>query len=102
MFVDYQLPDMDEFTLFSSKLKICDLIVLTPADESRTYCRFYSNGLYQDRMFITDMAVKESLSRLSSEEDVIDWNGVQHLRAKYCQVEESSGTVQASSVTELT
>jgi hypothetical protein len=74
---------MDEFTLFQSKLKACDLIVLTAADESRTYCRFYSKGLYQDRMFISDDSVKENLSSLSSEEDVIDWNGVQHLREKY-------------------
>ena len=76
---------MDEFSLFSSKLQSCDLIVLTEADEIRTYCRFYANGLYQDRMFISDAAVKENLTQLSSEEDVIDWNGVQDLRKKYCE-----------------
>ena len=77
---------MDEFSLFTSKLQSCDLIVLTEADEIRTYCRFYANGLYQDRMFISDAAVKENLTLLSSEEDVIDWNGVQNLRKKYCEV----------------
>ncbi|PKV63073.1 hypothetical protein [Pontibacter ramchanderi] len=77
---------MDEFSLFTSKLQTCDLIVLTEADETRTYCRFYANGLYQDRMFISDASVKENLSLLSSEEDVIDWNGVQNLRKKYCEV----------------
>jgi hypothetical protein len=77
---------MDEYSLFSSKLQACDLIVLTEADEMRTYCRFYANGLYQDRMFISDLTVKENLTLLSSEEDVIDWNGVQHLREKYCTI----------------
>ncbi|MDX5419054.1 MAG: hypothetical protein LPK09_07545 [Hymenobacteraceae bacterium] len=81
---------MDEFSLFSSKLQICDLIVLTEADESRTYCRFYANGLYQDRMFISDDSVKESLNLLCSEEDVIDWNGIQDLRKKYCDVVEGN------------
>jgi hypothetical protein len=76
---------MDEFSLFTSKLQTCDLIVLTEADEIRTYCRFYANGLYQDRMFISDISVKENLTLLSSEEDVIDWNGVQNLRKKYCE-----------------
>ncbi|MCP2043833.1 hypothetical protein L1278_001870 [Pontibacter sp. HSC-36F09] len=75
---------MDEFSLFTSKLQSCDLIVLTEADEIRTYCRFYANGLYQDRMFISDVSVKANLAQLSSEEDVIDWNGVQDLRKKYC------------------
>ena len=84
---------MDEFSLFTSKLQSCDLIVLTEADEVRTYCRFYANGLYQDRMFISDASVKESLSVLSSEEDVIDWNGVQNLRRKYCEVLSSGQSI---------
>ncbi|WP_299702014.1 hypothetical protein [uncultured Pontibacter sp.] len=77
---------MDEYSLFTSKLQACDLIVLTEADETRTYCRFYANGLYQDRMFISDVSMKENLTLLSSEEDVIDWNGVQNLRKKYCEI----------------
>ncbi|MBD1397104.1 hypothetical protein H9Q13_07995 [Pontibacter sp. JH31] len=92
---------MDEYSLFSSKLQTCDLIVLTEADESRTYCRFYANGLYQDRMFISENSVKESLSSLCSEEDVIDWNGIQNLRKKYCDALEgndSFGTVEPSLV----
>jgi hypothetical protein len=90
---------MDEYSLFTSKLKACDLIVLTEADEIRTYCRFYANGLYQDRMFISDLSVKESLTLLSSEEDIIDWNGVQNLRKKYCEAaphREGISTVETS------
>ena len=86
---------MDEFSLFSSKLLTCDLIVLTEADESRTYCRFYANGLYQDRMFISDNSVKESLNLLCSDEDVIDWNGIQDLRRKYCDAVEGNEGVGA-------
>lgn len=86
---------MDEFSLFTSKLNACDLIVLTEADESRTYCRFYANGLYQDRMFISEASVKESLSQLRSEEDVIDWIGVQNLRKKYCDVFQEEGRIGA-------
>lgn len=84
---------MNEFSLFTSKLQACDLIVLTEADESRTYCRFYANGLYQDRMFISDTSVKENLTSLCSEEDVIDWNGVQNLRQKYCDTLNTEGGV---------
>lgn len=76
--------------MFSRKLSVCDFIVLTEADESRTYCRFYSKGLYQDRMFISDESVKDTLTRLSSEEDVIDWNGVQNLRKRYCDAPASN------------
>jgi hypothetical protein len=97
----YQLPAMDEFSLFTSKLQTCDLIVLTEADESRTYCRFYFNGLYQDRMFISDISVKESLNLLCSEEYVIDWNGIQDLRKKYCDVvegKEGLGAIEQSLV----
>ncbi|SIT93532.1 hypothetical protein [Pontibacter indicus] len=92
---------MDEFSLFTSKLQSCDLIVLTEADEIRTYCRFYANGLYQDRMFISDSAVKESLTLLSSEEDVIDWNGVQNLRKKYCEAFSSSAGVNSEPSAEV-
>ncbi|MBF8962702.1 hypothetical protein I0P70_05535 [Pontibacter sp. FD36] len=94
---DYRLPIMDEFSLFTSKLQTCDLIVLTEADETRTYCRFYANGLYQDRMFISDVSVKENLTLLSSEEDVIDWNGVQNLRKKYCEALHSSEGIKPES-----
>ncbi|WP_188501951.1 hypothetical protein [Pontibacter amylolyticus] len=87
---------MDEFSLFTSKLQSCDLIVLTEADEIRTYCRFYANGLYQDRMFISDVAVKENLAQLSSEEDVIDWNGVQDLRKRYCASLQSRESLNAA------
>jgi hypothetical protein len=90
---------MDEYSLFTSKLQACDLIVLTEADETRTYCRFYAQGLYQDRMFISDVSMKEYLTLLSSDEDVIDWNGVQDLRKKYCEIvpsDEGIGAVEAS------
>lgn len=82
---------MNEYSLFSTKLKACDLIVLTEADETRTYCRFYANGLYQDRMFISEASVKEHLTSLRSEDDVIDWNGVQNLRRKYCEALQTEG-----------
>jgi hypothetical protein len=90
---------MDEYSLFTSKLQACDLIVLTEADEIRTYCRFYAHGLYQDRMFISDVSMKECLTQLSSEEDIIDWNGVQNLRKKYCEIvpnSEEMGEVKAT------
>lgn len=86
---------MDEYSLFTSKLQACDLIVLTEADETRTYCRFYANGLYQDRMFISDVSMKENLTLLSSEEDVIDWNGVQNLRKRYCEIVPNSEGMSA-------
>jgi hypothetical protein len=92
---------MNEFSLFTSKLQACDLIVLTEADESRTYCRFYANGLYQDRMFISDTSVKENLTSLCSEEDVIDWNGVQNLRQKYCDTLNPDGGVGSFVSSEL-
>lgn len=92
---------MDEFSLFTSKLQACDLIVLTEADETRTYCRFYANGLYQDRMFVSDLTVKEHLTLLSSQEDVIDWNGVQQLREKYCAASMSNEGQSAESTVEL-
>jgi hypothetical protein len=92
---------MNEFSLFTSKLQACDLIVLTEADESRTYCRFYSNGLYQDRMFISDTSVKENLTSLCSDEDVIDWNGVQNLRKQYCDTHSTEGGVGSIVSSEL-
>lgn len=79
----YNVPKMDELEDFYEKLSACDLIVLTPINEGRFYCRFYSQGLYLDRMFITDSSLQEELMLLSEDEEVINEESVLRLKDKY-------------------
>lgn len=74
---------MNELEEFYEKLSACDLIVLTPINEGRFYCRFYSQGLYLDRMFITDVSLQEELMLLSKDDEIIDEESVLRLKSKY-------------------
>lgn len=74
---------MNELTLFTEKLSACDLIALTPINEGRFYCRFYSNRLYFDRMFVKDASLQEELMVLSEGDEIIDKDSVDRLKEKY-------------------
>lgn len=74
---------MNELKHFYKKLSGCDLMALTPINEGRFYCRFYSKGLYLDRMFITDTSLQEELILLSVDDEIIDEQGVSRLKDKY-------------------
>jgi len=69
---------MSELTDFYSKLSTCDSIVLKLVNEDRLYCRFFLNGLYLDRMFVTAPALVAELSPLCGEE--VNAGGVARLR----------------------
>ncbi|TXK29476.1 hypothetical protein FVR03_20635 [Pontibacter qinzhouensis] len=77
------LQPMQALTTFYEKLTSCDLLVLTPVTEDRSYCRFYSCGVYLDRLFITDKELLSDLKELSLEDEVIDAEGVRQLIEKY-------------------
>ncbi|MFT2007737.1 hypothetical protein ACMA1I_03615 [Pontibacter sp. 13R65] len=74
---------MQALATFYEKLSTCDLIVLTPVSEERCYCRFYSCGVYLDRLFITDRNLLAELQELRLEDDVIDAEGVKQLLDKF-------------------
>ncbi|WP_162054318.1 hypothetical protein [Pontibacter pamirensis] len=77
---------MNELTNFYKKLSGCDFIALTPINEGRFYCRFYLNGLYLDRMFITDISLQEELLLLSEDDEMIDENSISRLKDKYAKL----------------
>lgn len=74
---------MDELTDFSERLSTCDFIAITPVGQDRMYCRFYADGLYVDRMFISHLSLLEDLILLSKDEEVIEENGIYRLKNKY-------------------
>lgn len=74
---------MNELDCFYEKLSACDFIALTPINEGRFYCRFYSKGLYLDRMFITDLSLQDELILLSEEDEIINEENVAHLKDKF-------------------
>ncbi|MFD3001669.1 hypothetical protein ACFS7Z_14955 [Pontibacter toksunensis] len=74
---------MNELDCFYEKLYACDFIALTPINEGLFYCRFYSKGLYLDRMFITDLSLQEELILLSEEDEIINEENVSRLKDKF-------------------
>lgn len=81
---------MNEIKNFTEKLDNCDLIVLTPINEGRFYCRFYSCGLYLDRMFIMDLELQKELLVLSEDDEIIDKGSVERLKEKYKSTSKAS------------
>lgn len=78
--------NMNELISFYKKLSGCDFIALTPINEGRFYCRFYSNGLYLDRMFIKDPNLQEELIQLSVDDETVDGDSVSRLKGKYAKM----------------
>lgn len=70
---------MSELNDFLSRLSACDLIVLTIVS-SRFYCRFFMNGLYLDRMYVSNPRIVSELIQLSGEGEEVDASGVARLK----------------------
>ncbi|WP_460925302.1 hypothetical protein [Pontibacter brevis] len=83
---------MNELVIFYEKLSGCDMIALTPINERRFYCRFYSNGIYLDRMFVTDIRLQEELILHSGDDEMIDKDNVLRLKNKYANLSKAAGT----------
>ena len=77
---------MRELEEFVDKLNFCDLIVLTMFSKDRIYCRFFFNGVYMDRVYVSDAAIIKSLQRLSGAGDEISANGVAELKQLFVGV----------------
>lgn len=77
---------MIELIDFVDKLNYCDLIVLTMFSKDRIYCRFFLNGIYMDRTYVSDAAIIKSLKRLTGEGDEISANGVAELKQLFVGV----------------
>ncbi|GAA4430388.1 hypothetical protein GCM10023188_16960 [Pontibacter saemangeumensis] len=77
---------MNELIDFSEKLSTCDFIAITPVSQDRMYCRFYADGLYVDRMFISHLSLLEDLILLSKDDEVIEENGISRLKNKYAEI----------------
>jgi hypothetical protein len=75
---------MDVLTHFTKYLSECDQIRVTHVSEDRLYCRFYKDGLYLGRMFITEASLCEELQMLSSDEESINQAAFDELKSKYC------------------
>ncbi|MFD2245033.1 hypothetical protein [Pontibacter ruber] len=85
---------MIELTEFLTKLNSCDRIVLTDSEE-RTYCRFFRDGLYLDRMYVTDaiiLAELDPLKKTSEEGEEVDAAGIAKLKQLFLAV--NNGIVQ--------
>ena len=82
---------MDELINFSEKLCTCDFIAITPVSQDRMYCRFYADGLYIDRMFISHLSLLEDLILLSKDDEVIEETGIVRLKDKYTEFSKTSG-----------
>lgn len=82
---------MNELLNFSEKLSTCDFIAITPVSEDRMYCRFYAEGLYVDRMFISHLSLLEDLILLSKDEEVIEETAVVRLKNKYAELSKTTG-----------
>lgn len=77
---------MSERTGFLNNLDKCDLMVLTPVNKHRTYCRFFLDGQYMDRMYVSDPAVLAKLSQLSGKGEEISIGGVARLKQLFMDV----------------
>lgn len=82
---------MNELNDFYEKLSACDFIALTPINEGRFYCRFYFDGLYLDRMFITDINLQEELMQLSEDNEIVSKESVSRLKDKFSSFSKSAG-----------
>lgn len=82
---------MNELLNFSEKLSTCDFIAITPVSEDRMYCRFYAEGLYVDRMFISHLSLLEDLILLSKDEEVIEETAIIRLKDKYAELSKTTG-----------
>lgn len=71
---------MSELRDFSDRLSACDSIILKLVNGDRLYCRFFLNGLYMDRMFVTEPALVAELSPLCSEGEQVNASGVAKLK----------------------
>ena len=87
---------MNELTNFSEKLSACDFIAITPVSQDRMYCRFYADGLYIDRMFISHLSLLEDLILLSNDNEVIEENDIARLKDKYAEVSKTAGEENCS------
>lgn len=90
---------MNELTDFSEKLSTCDFIAITPVSQDRMYCRFYADGLYVDRMFISHLSLLEDLILLSKNDEVIEENGISRLKNKYTEITKTTGEESCSEPT---
>ncbi len=73
-------------TDFIDKLNYCDLMVLTWVSRDRIYCRFFLNGIYMDRMYVSDAAILAHLHRLCGVGDEVSANGVAELKQLFVRV----------------
>ncbi|RAU82838.1 hypothetical protein [Pontibacter arcticus] len=73
---------MPELTIFLNNLLSSDLIILTRNTE-RTYCRFFKDGVYLDRMYVSDPALLAELHVLLGEGDEINAPGIAKLKQLY-------------------
>ncbi len=78
----YVAFNMPELTRFLNKLAQADLLVLTTGS-SRTYCRFYKEGVYVSRMYITDPSLLAELYLLLGENNEINADGITKLKQMY-------------------
>lgn len=70
---------MSEIADFSNKLRDCDLIVLSSFSKDRTYCRFFLQGQYIDRMYLSSPVILDRVRQLSGTGDEITAEGVAKL-----------------------
>lgn len=87
---------MDELVYFSEKLCTCDFIAITPVSQHRMYCRFYVDGLYVDRMFVSHLSLLEDLILLCKDDEVIEETGIVRLRDKYAAFSKASASSEES------
>jgi hypothetical protein len=73
---------MLELTKFLTTLTKADRLVLTVTGE-RTYCRFFLEGVYITRMYLTDPALLAELHPLLGEGEEIDAAGIAKLKQLY-------------------
>lgn len=71
---------MKEWNEFYSRLSACDTIKVTDVGKERSYCRFFRNGIYLDRMFVAEPALLTCLHRIRGRGREIGASGVTRLR----------------------
>ncbi|MCC9169149.1 hypothetical protein [Pontibacter harenae] len=77
---------MNELTEFLNRISACDLIVLTLVSADRLYCRFFREGLYRDRMFVSDPVLLAELMKLSGKGEEISTAGIAKLKQTFLAV----------------
>ena len=71
-----------ELTKFLNKLTKADLLVLNTGG-GRTYCRFFQDGVYVSRMFLTSPVLLAELQPLIGDGDEINAEGIAKLKQLY-------------------